>query len=148
MAKASPLINYCARCATLCGARPAAPTTDFLASAYQRDKHVKHTVAAPSHTAQSIFDNATPEYYQATLMEAYLRGAVQVSSKGTDLLFCPSTQSSLGFKQAYGSYIGPQDTVRVVQTGNTIKVHAFLNASSDHSGNTCSNCGGPLFVAP
>jgi hypothetical protein len=96
---------------------------------------------------QSVFDDPSEEYYQATVMEAYQRGAIEVTSRGTDVLFCPSTQSSIGYKQSYGSQLGRQDTVRVTKTGNALQAHAFLNASSDHSTHRCDECGGPLFAS-
>ena len=138
---------HCARCAADLGLRPAPPSTDFLASQYQREKHQKHIAPASSYAVQSVFDNPTPEYYQATMLEAYQRGAIEITSRGTDILFCPSTQSSLGYKQSFGSDLGRQDTIRVVQTGDAILAHCFLNASSDHSGYRCETCGGPLFAS-
>ena len=136
---------YCPRCANEGNLRPAAPSTDFLATQYQRDKHQKHTVAASSHPLPSVFDDSSPEYYQATMREAYERGAIEVTSRGTDILFCPSKQSSIGYKQEYGSHVSRQDTVRVVKTGDSLAAHSFLNASSDHSGYRCHGCGGSVF---
>src|ERR1041384_23080 len=138
---------YCARCASQRGLRPAAPTTDFLASAYQRAKHLKHTNPASSHAIQSVFDEPSEKYYEATMIEAYQRGAIEVTPRGTDVLFCPSTQSSFGYKQSYGSFLGRQDTVRVVKSGDSLLAHSFLNASSDHSQHRCGACGGPLFAS-
>jgi hypothetical protein len=94
-----------------------------------------------------VFDDPGEQYYQATMMEAYQRGAIEVTSRGTDVLFCPSTQSSIGYKQSFGSHLGRQDTVRVVKTGDALLAHSFLNASSDHSGHRCDGCGGALFAS-
>ena len=138
---------YCARCANQNGLRPGAPTSDFLATQYQRAKHQKHTNPASSHAVQSVFDDPGEEYYQKTMMEGYERGAIEVTSRGTDVLFCPSTQSSIGYKQSYGSHVGQQDTVRVVKSGEALQAHSFLNASSDHSKHRCGNCSGPLFAS-
>lgn len=138
---------YCAHCATQAHLRPAPPSTDFLATQYQREKHQKHTTPASSHPIQSVFDNPTPDYYQATMLEAYLRGAIEVTSRGTDVLFCASTQSSIGYKQSYGSHLGRQDTVRVVKSDDSLTAHSFLNASSDHSQHRCDGCGGQLFAS-
>lgn len=138
---------HCPRCASNLRWRPAPPSTDFLATQYQRDKHQKHTAPASSHMVQSVFDDPSPEYYQATMLEAYQRGAIEVTSRGTDILFCPSTQSSFGYKQSFGSYLARQDTLRVVRAGDAIRAHSFLNASSDHSGYRCETCGGPLFAS-
>ncbi len=121
------------------------PTTDFLATDYQRQKHQKHTVPSSSHPVQSVFDEPSQEYYLQTIQEAYHQGALDVTSRGTDILFCPSTQSTFGFKQRWGSHVGRQDTVRVVKTTDALEVHAYLNASSDHSTHRCDVCGGPLF---
>jgi hypothetical protein len=138
---------YCARCASQGSLRPAPPTTDFLATQDQRTKHGKHTSAASSHAIQSVFDDPSEEYYQATMMEAYQRGAIEVTSRGTDILFCPSTQSSIGYKQSFGSRLVRQDTVRVVNSGDALQAHSFLNASSDHGTHRCDRCAGPLFAS-
>ena len=138
---------YCARCASQSGIRPTPPSTDFLATQYQREKHQKHTIPASSHPIQSIFDNPSADYYQDTMLEAYQRGAIEVTPRGNDVLFCPSTQSSIGYKQSYGLHIGRQDTVRIVKSDDSLHTHSFLNASSDHSGHRCDCCGGPLFAS-
>jgi allophanate hydrolase subunit 2 len=138
---------YCARCANQCGIRPAPPSTDFLATQYQREKHQKHTIPASSHRIQSIFDNQSPDYYRDTMLEAYKRGAIEVTSRVKDVLFCPSTQSSIGYKQSYGLHIDRQDTVRVVKSDDWLRVQSFLNASSDHSRHRCDCCSGPLFAS-
>jgi hypothetical protein len=80
------------------------------------------------------------------MSEAYQRGAIEVTPRGTDVLFCPSTQSSIGYKQSFGSHLGRQDTVRVVKAGDALLTHSFLNASSDHGTHRCYGCGGPLFA--
>src|SRR5438876_9390367 len=108
---------YCARCASQRALRPAAPTTDFLASAYQRAKHLKHTNPASSHAIQSVFDEPSEKYYEATMIEAYQRGAIEATPRGTDVLFCPSTQRSFGYKQSYASAFGRHGTDRVVRIG-------------------------------
>ena len=110
-----------------------------------RNKHRKHTAADSSHPVQSVFDEPFVEYYEATMQEAFEHGAMEVTSRGIDILFCPSKQSSIGFKQSYGSHITTQDTVRVVKSTDSLRVHSFLNASSDHSQHLCGVCGGPLF---
>ena len=138
---------FCARCASQRSLRPTPPTTDFLASQYQREKHDKHTTPGSSHAMQSIYDDPSEKYYQETMLEAYQRGAIEVTSRGTDILFCPSTQSSFGYRQSYGSHMGRQNTVRVVKAGDALYTHSFLNAPSDHSVYRCTGCGGPVFAS-
>jgi hypothetical protein len=136
---------YCAKCASNLGYRPARPTTDFLQTEFKKQKHTKHTVSSSSYPVQSVFDEPSEAYYVQTLDEAYQNGAIEVSSRGTDILFCPSTQSSIGYKQAWGGHVTRQDTVRVADSTDALKVHGYLNASSDHSHKRCDGCGGPLF---
>ena len=136
---------HCAKCTDAKGLRPSAPSTDFLLTSYQRDKHTKHTVPSSSHTVQSVFDDPSEAYYQQTLLQAYRYGALEATSRGTDILFCPSTQSTVGYKQQWGTHVARQDTIRVVLSSDSVKVHAFLNASSDHTQHRCGTCGGPLF---
>src|SRR5437660_12634857 len=106
---------HCASCADKLGIRPVAPTSSFLASQFQRDKWIKHTVSSSSWPVQSVFDESDEEYYRATVIEAYEHGAVDINSRGTDLVFCPSVHSSIGYKQRYGRDPTPQDVVRVVK---------------------------------
>lgn len=83
---------YCPRCVGEGGLTPAMPTTEFLATEYQRQKHRKHTVPSSSHRVQSVFDDPSKEYHVQTVQEAYQQGALEVTSRGTDILFCPSTE--------------------------------------------------------
>jgi hypothetical protein len=136
---------YCVQCTNNLGLRPVAPTTGFLASQYQHDKHVKHTIPNVSYPVQSLFDNSSLSYYQDTVLEGYEHGAIEVTSRGTDILFCPSKQSTIGYKQRYGAHVGRQDTIRIVKTGDSLRAHPFLNDSSDYSQYRCSACGNPLF---
>ena len=137
---------YCARCARDLGHRPTAPSTNFLLTQYQRDKHQKHTTPGSTNAFVSVFDDGSEKYYQETIEEAYRRGAVEVTNRGTDVLFCGSTQSSIGFLERWGLRVARQDTVRVVKSDDGLKVHAFLNHSADHSGYLCSNCSGAIFA--
>lgn len=136
---------HCATCTDKLGIRPIAPTDDFLGSHYQRSKKHKHTVSSATYPVQSVLDETSEDYYRATISEAYRYGAVEVTSRGTDILFCPSAQSSIGYKQRYGTQFTPQDTFRVVKSDQSLEAHAFLNSSSDYSHRRCVTCGGPVF---
>jgi hypothetical protein len=132
---------YCRACTDLLGYRPTVPTTDVLGSRYQRDKHAKHTSVSSEHTVQTVFDSSSTRYYDDCVREAYQMGAVELSDRGTNLLFCPSTGSTFGTKYKWGIYGQRQDTFFVVKTTDPTKMHAMLKGSSDFSNQRCGNCG-------
>jgi hypothetical protein len=119
-------------------------TSDSLESTYQRDKYEKHSKPSSSHHVQTVFDNSSTQYYEDCIREAVERGAVQVESRGTNVIFCPSTGRAIGSKYKWGQYADQQDTVVVVKTSDRGGVHAFLKASSQYSGQKCARCGGPI----
>jgi len=132
---------YCTRCADKLGLKPLMPTLDLLGSTHQRDKHEKHTKPSTSHRVQTVFDNNSTQYYEECIREAFEHGTVQIESRGTNIIFCPSTQSTLGSKYKWGEYACKQDTVIVVKTSEPHGVHAFLTASSQYQNQRCDQCG-------
>ncbi len=138
------MTHYCANCANTLGLRPEPPTTDFLATQYQREKHLEHTVPDSSHGMKSVFDEGDMDYFTQTVQEAYKLGDLEVESRGTNILFCPSAQSTIGFQHRFGDYVRDHDTVKVVKTGDSDEVHAYPVLSSSYSSRACQRCGGPL----
>lgn len=68
-------------------------------------------------------------------------GAVELSPRGTNMIFCPSTGSTVGSRYKWGIYADRQDTVLVVKSTEPNGVHAMLKVSSDYSAQRCHNCG-------
>ncbi len=80
------------------------------------------------------------------MQEAVARGFLQVdSSHRTQVIFCPSAQSSIGSKYKWGQFAERTDTVVVVKTFEPDKVHPFTENSARYVGKLCNSCGGPLF---
>jgi len=121
---------YCAKCVDKLGLRPSITILDLLESTYQRDKHEKHIKPSSSYCVQTVFDNNSTQYYEECVREVFEHGALQIQNRGTSIIFCPSTQSTLGSKYKWGEYVGRANTVIVVKTSDTQSVHAFLKASS------------------
>jgi hypothetical protein len=135
---------YCAKCADKLGRRPPMPTLDPLGSTYQRDKHEKHIKPSSSYCVQTVFDNSSTQYYEECIREVFENGAVQIENRGTNIIFCPSTQSTLGSKYKWGEYASRENTVIVVKTSEPHGVHAFLTASSQYENHQCAQCGNPV----
>ena len=135
---------YCARCAGEFRLRPPMPTLDLLGSPHQLDKYEKHTKPSSSYGVQTVFDSNSTQYYEECIREAFEHGAVQIESRGTNIIFYPSTQSTLGSKYKWGEYACRQDTVIVVKTSEPHRVHAFLTGSSEYENQRCVQCGNPV----
>ena len=135
---------YCPRCADKLGRRPPMPTFDPLGSTYQRDKHEKHTKPGSSYRVQTVFDNSSTQYYEDCIKEAWEHGAVQIESRGTHIIYRPSTGSSVGSKYKWGKYANRQDTVVVLKTSEATEVHGILKASSQYEKLQCALCGGAI----
>ena len=116
----------------------------MLGSEYQRAKHKKHTLPSSSHPLQTVFDSNRTAYYDDCIRETYARGALEIDSRGTNLIFCPSTGSDIGSKYKWGKEASRQDTVIAVKTSDPTGVHAFLKASSQYSAVRCTRCGEPV----
>jgi hypothetical protein len=140
--------SYCPRCARDLGLKSGIDTSNLLGSTYQQDKFAKHTGTAPatSHPVQSVFDSKTTQYYADCIIEAIENGAVEIDDQQRlNVLFCPSTGSSLGSKFKWGQLASLPDTVLVVNTSASSNIHGFLEDSSKYTHRRCVRCGGPLF---
>jgi hypothetical protein len=95
---------------------------------------------------QSIFDSSSTQYYDDCIREGLARGFLEVdASLGTQVIFCPSAQSSIGSKYKWGIFAERTDTVVVVKTFDPNKVHTFTENSGRYASLLCRHCGGPLF---
>ncbi len=136
---------YCPACGKALGFKGGIDASNVLATTYQQDKHDKHTTPATSHRVQTVFDSTSTQYYAQCIDEAIDLGFVEIDDLGRkNVLFCPSTGSSIGQKYKWGQLQSQPDTVVVVKTSEKTGIHAFLEDSSNYSGYRCANCGGPL----
>ena len=132
---------FCPGCADQLGIRPTMTTFDPVGSSCQRENYEKHTIPSSSHPLQTVFDNTSTQYYEDCIREAIKRGIVQRETRGTNVIFCPTTGSAIGSKYKWGKYANQQDTIIVVKTSDPNGVHAFLKASSQYSHQQCAHCG-------
>ena len=138
---------YCPRCTDTLGLRPPPPPLG-VSTAYREKKRAKHTAEFPSssHPVQSVFDSRSTQYYDDCIQEGIARGFLEVDrSLGTQVIFCPSAQSSIGSKYKWGQFAEPTDTVVVVKTFDPSRVHTFTENSARYTSMSCLHCGGPLF---
>ncbi len=136
---------YCAGCADALGKRPSWwATVDPLGTQYQRDKHQKHTSVSPVFPELSVFDSTSTPYYADCVRETLEKGAVQVGSRGTNALYCPSIRSDIGSRYQWGQLAKRQDAVLVVIAWQPNDLHARPEQSSNYSGQRCDSCGGPI----
>src|SRR3954447_26579808 len=123
---------YCPRCTDTLGLRPP-PPPQRVSTRYQEKKLAKHTAALPSsgHPVQSVFDSSSTQYYSDCIQEGVAHGFLEVDrSLGTQVIFCPSAQSSIGSKYKWGHFAERTDTVVVVKTFDPTKIHAFTESSA------------------
>lgn len=140
---------YCPKCADECGKRREWwKSVDPLDSEYQKDKHEKHTSASTSYEFQSVFDESKEEYYRQSVREALQNGAIEETQRGTKAVYCPSTQSDIGSAYNRTNLIDRRDTVVVVKSTESQKVHAMVGASSKFVSRTCTSCGNQPFRSP
>lgn len=138
---------YCPHCADALGLRPPQPPQG-MSTPYQEEKRAKHTAALPSSSnrVQSVFDSSATQYYDDCIQEGVARGFLAVdSSLRTQVIFCPSAQSSIGSKYKWGQFADRTDTVVVVKPFEPSKVHTFTENSVRYASMHCHHCGGPLF---
>ena len=107
----------------------------------KQEKMSKTVVTSSSHPLQTVFDNTSTQYYEDCIQEAIKRGVVQRETRGTSVIFCPTTGSAIGSKYKWGKYANQQDTIIVVKTSDPNGVHASLKASSQYSHQQCAYCG-------
>jgi hypothetical protein len=140
------LRDYCASCADANNLRPEWWTSvDPLATQYQRRKKAKHVAADANVAELSVFDSASTPYYADCVKEALAKGALEVGSRGTNAIFCPSAQSDIGSKYMWGSFAQRQDAVLVVLTSDPARLHARPEAFSNYSQRRCVLCGRGLY---
>lgn len=114
---------------------------DPLGTPYQKDKREKHTSPSTSYDFQSVFDDTSREGYRKRVREALQKGAIEETSCGTNAVYCPSTQSEIGSAYHRTDLIDRGDTVVVVKSTESRKLHGMVGASSNYSDRTCANCG-------
>ncbi len=138
---------YCPACADALKLKNGIDTSSLLGSIYQQEKFTKHTVSQPatSEPAKSRFDSSSTQYYGDCIQETVEKGFIEIDDQNRkNVLFCPSTGSSLGTKYKWGKLASRPDTVVAVKTSDPGGIHAMLEDSSNYSGRNCSKCGGPL----
>ncbi len=119
-------------------------TADPLDTGYKRGKHEKHAAVDSSVPTQSVFDSSSTPYYADCVREALEKGALQIGSRGTNALFCPSVGSDIGSRYRWGQLAERQDAILVVNTWQPDRIHARTEVSSNYSANTCASCGGAI----
>ena len=122
-------------------------TSDLLGSTYQLDKFEKHTIEPPSTTypVQSKFDSSSTSHYEYCINETIENGFVEIDHQGNkNILYCPSTGSSLGTRYKWGQEASKPDTIVVVNTSEGSAIHSLLKDSDLYQGKCCKTCGNPL----
>lgn len=126
-----------------CAARQSllhAPPTDPLATPYQLEKYIKHTVPDPTWQVQSVFDQPDRQQYRGYVVESLSAGSVEVDRWGRINVVWVASEY-LGFRYEEGRLIVPQDAVKVVRSSATGYVHAFPVGSTNFTTQTCRDCG-------
>lgn len=139
--------------ATICGSRgrwaddsdsrrlPAGP---LLQTAYQRDKHQKHTQISTSEALQSIFADPSTTAIRPYVEAALSSGAMEVDDRGRINFYATSTGTA-GFRYEWGVPIEEQDAVKVVLSTDSGRRHEFPESLHRLGGAICAQCRRPIF---
>jgi len=134
-----PSIYYCRECAQKRNLLYP-PPEDPLASKYQVEKYLKHTIRDPAFSVQSVFATQSTQAYADYFVAALAPVAVEVDEKGRSNIIVAAGKT-VGVQLNQGQLVGPpQDAVKVVLSSDPWRVHAYPAHSTTFTGAKCSDC--------
>ncbi len=134
---------YCHHCASELGCIGQLPQGKFVASQYQLDKYVKHTIPSGRFLVQSVFDTPSTQAYRTFALDALAGGAVEVDDAGrTNILWVAGRQT--GFRFEHGRLVQPTDAVKVLLSSNSTLVHTYPDNSTSFAAAVCARCGAQI----
>ncbi len=135
---------YCHSCASSMGELGNIHSSAPVASTYQLEKYLKHTIPGSTYSYQSIFDNPSTESYRNSIVSASCAGSVEYDDKGRKNIICVATTGRIGCSFKNGVFVRPNDTIKVVLPSDPVKVHVFTESSTKYSTALCEKCGSPI----
>lgn len=135
---------YCHACSVARGLIAGPPAGETIASTYQAGKHAKHTTPSTSVPVQGVWANSSTGFYRDRVVDALDRGFIECDDHGRKNVICPTTEHT-GWRFEYGAQIRDTDSISVVLSTSTSKMHAFPVNSSEFDEARCKMCGNELF---
>jgi hypothetical protein len=134
-----PSIYYCRECAEK-RKLLYPPPPDPLASQYQVEKYLKHTIRDPAFSVQSVVATRNTQACADYFVAAQAPVAAEVDEKGPSNIIVAAGKT-VGVQLNQGQLVGPpQDAVKVVLSSDPWKVHAYPAHSTTFTGAKCSDC--------
>jgi hypothetical protein len=135
---------YCHECAFKLGFIGTIPSTiNVLGSTYQVDKFIKHTIPSTIHNFASIFTDPSTLTYQGYVVNAHASGSYEIDDSGRGNIILVAGPS-VGAAYNKGTFVAPQDAVRIVLSSDPLRLHAFPVYSTNLSSVACENCSNPI----
>jgi hypothetical protein len=135
---------YCHPCASSMGELNNIHSSAPIASTYQIDKYLKHSIRSSSYNIQSIFDNPSTKLYQGAIVKASCAGSVEYDDKGRKNIIVVGSTGRTGCRFQNGKFVRENDMIKVVLSTDPEKIHAFTESSTTYSTALCDKCGQPV----
>lgn len=74
---------YCHNCAAQLGYLRQVPAGKVVASSYQLDKYLKHTLPSLSHELQSVFETPSTQTYRDYILDALAARSIEIDDHGS-----------------------------------------------------------------
>jgi hypothetical protein len=135
--------RYCHKCAGELGYLRQPTGEELIATTYQLEKYIKHTVPDPKYQVQSVFTTPSTEAYASYVLNTMAAGSVELDDRGrTNVIWTAGAPTGFLFKR--GVLVQPQEAVKVVLSSSTGEIHTFPANSTTFVATTCARCGGPI----
>lgn len=135
--------SYCYKCGARRALNRPPPSGSLMASSYQLDKFMKHTVPDPECNIQGVFLDPSTQAYQSYAVSASVSGSVVVQDDGR--VRCSWVAGKLtGFTYQDGEIVQPSDAIKFVCLNVPGKEHPYPVSSTEFTSGSCQDCGTPI----
>ena len=136
---------YCHSCGRSLGHFQNIKTSSLTGSTYQLEKLIKHHFPDSKYPFHSIFNSPSTEMYRNYVVSASCSGGIEIDDKGRrNIIWVAGKKIGASYKN--GIFHKPQDAIKVVQSSDPDKIHAFTESSTKFTTQFCSNCGSTVVV--
>ena len=136
---------YCHDCARALGHLSSMYTSSLTGSSYQWDKYRKHTMPTPQSQYASVFDNPSTQGYQSYVVNSAASGGVEFDDLGRRNIYWYAGRE-IGVLWMDGIPEAPTDTVKLVLSSETQRIHAMSVNSQHLSTAFCASCGKHVLI--
>ena len=133
--------TYCHSCAGTRGLLYPLPA-DMLATTYQLEKYVKHTLPHSRHTVQGVFTSTEAAVYATYIIATQAAGGVVVDTWNRySIVLCAGR--TVGYHYEHGQLVAPADAIQLVLSSDAGRLHAYPVRSAAVAGLACATPGCP-----